>query len=311
MRDAIEVIVVDNGSTDASLRILENYKGFVTLALNPTNLGFAEACNQGIGQSQGEFIALLNNDTRVEPRWLEELVAVLVANPRAGCCTSKILCHSRPDVLDSAGLAIYPDGSARGRGRLERDLGQFEQVEEVFCPSGCATLLRREMLDDVGLFDEHFFAYCEDTDIGFRARLRGWSCLYAPRSIVYHKFSASSGAFSAFKALQVERNRVWVALKNLPLPLLILSPAYTLLRYLWKAYAILTKRGASWRFLENASFGEALRVLFSAYWQAFRPLRRLLRQRRQIQSRRRVSTLEVWSWMRRFKIGARELALLE
>ena len=100
-------------------------------------------------------------------------------------------------------------------------------MEEVFFPSGCAALYRREMLDEVGLFDEDFFAYGDDTDLGLKGRLAGWKCLYVPKAIVYHRYSQSSGAYSALKAFYVERNRVWIAVKYFPLSLLLESPFYT------------------------------------------------------------------------------------
>jgi GT2 family glycosyltransferase len=167
------------------------------------------------------------------------------------------------------------------------------------------------MLDDVGLFDEAFFAYCEDADLGFRARLRGWRCIYVPTAVVYHKFSASSEAFSAFKALHVERNRIWLAVKNLPLPLLLLSPWFTTQRYFWQAYGALVGRGASGRFVAQGSRALLLGLLAKAYWQALAGLPRVLGQRRAIQRRRRASTREVRDWMHRFGIGARRIALME
>ena len=306
-----EVIVVDNGSTDGSAELLERYRHLVRIIPNGSNLGFAAGCNQGIRAAEGEFIALLNNDTCVEPTWLEDLVRAIRQAPDIGCCTSKVLSYYDRRVLDNAGHVLFADGLTRGRGRLEPDRGQFEQVEEVFCFSGCAALLRRSMLDDVGLFDEHFFTYCEDADLGFRARLRGWRCLYVPTAVVYHKFSASGLAFSASKALHVERNRLWLAIKNLPLPLLLLSPAFTLLRYCWQAYGAVTGCGASGRFAQQNSRGALVGILVQAYVQAAAGLPRVLRQRRVIQGRRRASTRQVHSWMRRYGISARRMALLE
>jgi GT2 family glycosyltransferase len=159
LRPEMEVIVIDNGSTDGSLEALRQYGAWTRLIPNATNRGFAAGCNQGIRASRAEFIALLNNDTAVEPSWLEELVRAARAAPEIGCCTSKVLSYYDRGVFDNAGHILFADGLTRGRGRLERDEGQFEQLEEVFCISGCAALLRRQMLDDVGLFDEAFFAY--------------------------------------------------------------------------------------------------------------------------------------------------------
>ncbi len=309
--DEMEVIVVENGSTDSSMEVLRQHEDFVRLIINPANVGFAAGCNQGITASQSEFIALLNNDTLVEPAWLEELVKAIRQSADLGWCTSKVLSYWTRGVFDNTGHVVCGDGLTRGRGRLELDRGQFEQVEEVFCASGCATLLRRRMLDDIGLFDEAFFAYCEDADLGFRARLRGWRCIYVPTAVVYHKFSASTQAFSAFKALHVERNRCWLAVKNLPLPLLLISPCFTLLRYAWQAYGAFTGRGASGQFVAQGSRLALVSLLLRAYWQALAGLPRVLRQRRAIQAGRKASISQVWGWLRQFGISAHRIALME
>lgn len=311
LRAEMQVIVVDNGSRDGSLAVLHRHRDAVRVIANSANVGFAAACNQGIRASRGEFVALLNNDVAVDARWLEALVGAMRRSPEVGSCTSKVLSYYDRRVIDNVGHVVYLDGLTRGRGRLERDRGQFERPEEVFCPSGCAALLRRRMLDEIGLLDEHFFAYCEDADLGFRARWRGWTCWYVPTAIVYHKFSASTAAFSPLKALHVERNRIWLAVKNLPLPLLLLSPACTLLRHGWQAAGALTGRGASGRFVAQQSHGALVAILVLAYGQALRGLPRALRQRREIHAHRTVSAWEAWRWWRRFGIGARQIALME
>jgi GT2 family glycosyltransferase len=312
LRERMSVMVVDNGSTDDSLAVLERHADLVTVIGNPENLGFAAACNQGILHDRAsEFLALLNNDAIPEPSWLEAMIGAMGGDRRIGSCTPKVLSYDDRRRFDNAGHVVFADGLTRGRGRLHEDVGQYERQEEVFGPSGCAVLLRRAMLDDIGLLDEHFFAYCEDADLAFRARLRGWRCIYVPAAVVYHKFSAGGEPFSAFKALHVERNRLWLAVKNLPLPLLLVSPGFTLLRYMWQAYGALAGRGASGRFIEHHSRGALVTILLRAYLQSLRGLPRVLKQRRAIQSRRTVSTTEVWRWLRRYGVSARHVALLE
>jgi GT2 family glycosyltransferase len=312
LRERMLVVVVDNGSTDDSLAVLVRHEDLVTVIANPKNLGFAAACNQGMHHNRdSEFVALLNNDAIPEPAWLEAMIGAMDGDPRIGSCTPKVLSCDDHRRFDNAGHVVFADGLTRGRGRLHEDVGQYERQEEVFGPSGCAVLLRRAMLDDVGLLDEHFFAYCEDADLAFRARLRGWRCVYVPAAVVYHRFSAGGEPFSAFKALHVERNRLWLAVKNLPLPLLIVSPGFTLLRYVWQAYGALAGQGASGRFTAHYSRGTLMVVLFKAYLQALAGLPRVLNQRRAIQSRRTVSTAEVWRWLRRYGVSARHMALLE
>ena len=312
IRQRMTVVVVDNASTDDSLAVLTRHADLVTVIANPENVGFAAACNQGmLLERNSEFVALLNNDAIPEPAWLEAMIGTMNGDPRIGSCTPKVLSYDERWRFDNAGHVVFADGLTRGRGRLQADIGQYEQQEEVFGPSGCAALLRRSMLDDVGLLDENFFAYCEDADLAFRARLRGWRCVYVPAAVVYHKFSASGEPFSAFKALHVERNRLWLAVKNLPLPLLIVSPGFTFLRYVWHAYGALAGQGASGRFTADHSRGALVTVLLRAYLQALRGLPRVLKQRQAIQSRRTVSTAEVWHWLRRYGVGARHMGLLE
>lgn len=365
LRDELEVIVVENGSTDDSLAVLARHgvrpdaerasprlvrsdadhgtagpapggyerdghahdgpalndrhrDGWLRLVVNDTNRGFATGCNQGIRRARGEFVALLNNDAVPEPTWLAELVGALRRlPPRTGGVTSKVLSYADHGLIDNVGHVVYADGLTRGRGRLERDRGQYERVEEVFCASGCAALFRRAMLDDVtlpgedGPFDDAFFAYCDDADLGFRARLRGWRCFYVPTAVVYHRFSASSAAFSPLKALNVERNRLWLAVRNLPLPLLLLNPLFTLARYAWQGYGAFSGRGASGRFAEESSKGALASILLRAYGQALLGLPRVLRQRKAIQARRTASTLAVLRWLRRYGIGPRAIALME
>ena len=135
LRSDVEVIVVDNGSTDESLDLLEQQRAFVRLIRNSDNRGFAAGCNQGIQVSRSEFVALLNNDTVVDPRWLEQLVRVMRQADNIGACTSKILSYQDHHIFDNAGLVPYLDGLARGRGRLQPDAGQFEREEDIFAHS--------------------------------------------------------------------------------------------------------------------------------------------------------------------------------
>ncbi len=189
------------------------------------------------------------------------------------------------------------------------DHGQYENLEEVLFPSGCAALYRREMLEEVGLFDEDFFAYGDDTDLGLKGRLAGWKCLYVPKAIVHHRYSQSSSPYSPLKAFCVERNRVWIAVKYFPLSILLESPFYTLLRLLLQGYGALIGRGAAGRFSEAHSPGKLLQVLLKAYLAAFRGLPGMWKKRREIKRRTRVSEAEIRSWFRRFGMGAREISL--
>jgi GT2 family glycosyltransferase len=179
---------------------------------------------------------------------------------------------------------------------------------EVLGPNGCAAAYRRSMLDDVGLFDERYFAYLEDLDLAFRGQLRGWTCRYVPDAVAYHKKSMTSGYHSAFKAFLVERNRIWNAMKLFPLRLLALSPFYTIGRYVAQGFATLTGRGISSGYARDYSRGDLLLILVRAYVSALRCLPEIWRERRRIQANRRLGALAVYVLMRRFRLPVLELA---
>ncbi|UCD58215.1 MAG: glycosyltransferase family 2 protein [Candidatus Hydrogenedentota bacterium] len=307
-----EVIVVDNGSTDGSVALLEErYSDFIRLVKLDKNCGFAGGNNRGIERSGGKYIALLNNDTSADERWLEELFNVMEYHPEVGMCASKLLIHDQRDRIDAVGHLIYPDGLNRGRGRFERDEGQYDELEEVFFAPGCGAVYSRRMLDEIGVFDEDFFSYGDDTDIGLRGRLAAWKCLYVPKAVVYHKISGSAGWYSQFKAFHVERNRVWIAVKYFPLLALTLSIYYTGVRFLLQAYGALAGKGASGKFADESSAWRLVLTLFRAYWSAFKGLPRMWKKRRQIQQLKRVSNKEFMNWLRKYGISAREIALKE
>ena len=188
-----EVIVVDNGSNDGSVEFLKQYYlPFVKVIANRENLGFSGGNNVGIHAAKGKYILLLNNDTEADDRWIEELIKEAEKDRTVGMCASKIYSFYQRNIIDVAGHLLYRDGLNRGRGRLDEDVGQYDTVEEVFFPSGCAALYRKEMLDEIGLFVETFFAYGDDTDIGLRGRVAGWKCIYVPTAIVYYIFRLTS-----------------------------------------------------------------------------------------------------------------------
>jgi len=210
-----EAILVDNGSTDGSVAWLKTHFPQVRLICNPHNAGFARANNQAIRSTDAELIATLNNDARVEPGWLAALVEAVDSDPTVGMVASKILFADQPDMIDSAGIALDPMGIAWNRlGGMPDSSAEAAVPTEVFGPCAAAALYRRAMLDQIGLFDEDFFAYLEDVDLAWRARLAGWRCLYAPAARVYHVHSATSVEGSPFKNRLLGRNKVWLIAKN-------------------------------------------------------------------------------------------------
>jgi len=307
-----EVIIVDNGSTDGSVEMVRSgFPWLETVIENESNMGFAKASNQGIEAAVGDLIALLNNDTETHPGWLADLVRAAEANPDAGMFASKTLLFDKRDTIDTAGHLIYRDGLNRGRGRLEKDLGQYDDKTDVFFPSGAAALYRRKMFDEIGLFDEHHFAYGDDIDIGIRGRLAGWGCVFVPGAVVYHMYSATTGKYSPMKLYLVERNRLWIVLKYLPVKYVLLNPFYTKIRYLYHFYGMVRGRGAAGRSVSEYSFWELTGTVFRAYWDAMKAFPRVWRERKRMMKLRKVSDAEIDRWFRDYGMSAREIALQE
>ena len=308
----VEVVLVDNGSDDGSAAFVREFYPAVKLISLPENRGFAGGNNAGIGAAQGKYIALLNNDTRADPAWLANLLREAeAAPPEVGMWAGKILSYDNPGIIDNVGLLLYPDGLGRGKGRLEKDRGQYDLPGEALFPSGCAGLYRKEMLDEIGLFDEEFFAYADDVDIGLRARLAGWKCAYVPSARVYHKYSSSSSAYSPFKAFLVERNRIWVLLKYYPVEMILASPFFTLLRLLAHLFGALTGQGASGKFSREHSILRAVTILVKAWGAALAVLPGVIRRRRAFSPLRRLSRAGLYELFCKYRISALEVALKE
>ena len=234
-----EVILVDNGSNDGSADAAESLTLSYPLRIlrNRENTGFCAANNQGIAVARGEWIALLNNDAEAEPDWLSEMLRVAVDDPRVGMVACKIVVFDNPRRIDKVGHLIWPDGQNRGRGTGELDHGQYDRIEEVLWPDGCAALYRRSMLQQIGGFDEDLFAYGDDAELGLRARLAGWGCIYTPHAVVRHRRGSTLGLFSPRRLQLIERNRLLLAVRHFPVSLLVMNPWYTTIRVLGGAVA--------------------------------------------------------------------------
>ncbi|MBP8626145.1 MAG: glycosyltransferase family 2 protein [Syntrophorhabdales bacterium] len=310
----MEIIVVDNASTDGSPDMIESEYKDVVLLRNKDNLGFGGGNDVGIKYAHGDYIVMLNNDTELDKSCISEMKKAIEKDEKYGSCASKIYLKFEEDTLDAAGIVVYPDGLSIGRGRLERGY-LYNKEEEVFCASDCCCMYRRAMLEDIKLhtFDEYydcdFFAYADETDIGWRAQIRGWRCIFTPKAKVYHMHSASAGTYSPFKAFLVERNRIWLQIKSFPLLLLIYGQFFTLARYFYQAYGAFFGKGASGEFSREHSKTELIEVLLKVYASAIKGMPRMLTKRREIQQKRLASTGDMLKLLNVYGIKTKDISL--
>lgn len=307
-RPAEHVVVVDNGSTDGSLEGIEEL-GLAGLEIirNTDNRGFCEANNQGIAATRTPLVALLNNDAEAEPGWIEALVSAVGDDADLGMAASKILVHGRPGQIDKVGHLIYPDGQNRGRGTGETDNGQYDRPEQVAWPDGCAALYRRKLLDATGGFDEEFFAYADDADLGLRAQIAGWRCVYAPGAVVHHRVGSTLGEYSPKRLFLIERNRIWLAAKCFPIPWLMASPFYYVARVAYSIWAGARGEGELSNAAARIPRWRLIQSILAAHLSAWRGLPRMLRKRRALNEIRKLTPREVGSLLRRFAIPLRDL----
>lgn len=216
-----ETIIVDNGSTDGSAEYLHEHFPWVRLLELPENTGFAEGNNRGLTAAQGEYILTLNNDTKVVPGFLAELLHPIRQNPEIGVVAAKMLNFFQTNRIDSFGIYPTKTGIGCNIGIGEIDHNQYDGQADVFGACAGAALYRRSTLEETGFFDQDFFAYYEDLDLAWRARLNGWKTVTAPRAVVYHVHSATAGRMSDFTVYHTHRNKWYVIIKNWPLTLIL------------------------------------------------------------------------------------------
>lgn len=217
---AFQVVIVDNGSIDGTAEFLKRHYPYVRVIRNARNEGFAAANNAAIRQTETEFVATLNNDTKPRPHWLAALVAAADSYADHGAFASKMCFWQEPDVVNSAGIVVDRAGLAWDR-LCGVAVHQAAAEAAVFGASAGAALYRRALFADIGLFDERFFAYLEDVDLAWRAQWAGWHTRYVPEAEVLHAYSGTSREGSAFKLRHLGRNKVWLLAKNYPWPAFI------------------------------------------------------------------------------------------
>lgn len=270
-----KIIVIDNSSTDNSLERLEDDFDVEIIKLGQ-NVGFAKGNNLAAERAEGcEWLAFVNPDAVPELQWLEKLLA---AATRPDCVFAGGVLLQTGDTkrLDGAGDVYHVSGAYWRRGWGQLSTGRYAVVEEVFSPCAAAAICRKDVFLKVGGFDENFFCYGEDIDLGFRLRLLGYRSLYVPDAVAYHVGSGITGPRSAFTVYHGHRNLVWIYFKDMPWQLLWLYlPQHLLLNLVTIVWFALRGQG---------------RVILRAKWDALMGLPRVLRQRRPIQRSRTVSS---------------------
>ena len=265
---------MDNASSDNSLATARQAAPEASFLALEENIGFCRANNIAIEAVSSELIALLNNDTEAEPGWLQSLVEALDDDRQAGFCASRMIRIDDRVSLDSAGDIFYTHGVAAKRGE-GRPATQFATAGYVFGACAGAALYRRALFDAVGTLDDEFGSMDEDVDLSFRAQLAGFKCRYVPNAVVFHHVGAAFNRVPEARVRLARRNIVTILLKNMPRPLLV--------RRGWLMALYVIAGDIRW---SARGFAKAV---FSARMDNVRSLRRVLDQRRQIQSARKVA----------------------
>lgn len=223
-----EVIMVDNGSSDGSSAFVASHYSWVHIIELPENFGFCKAVNDGIRMARAPYVLLLNNDTEVEENFLEEMTAAIHRHKKAFSCAAKMVQYHDREKLDDAGNYYSALGWAFARGK-GKDIHSYEKEEKIFASCAGAAIYRKKIFDKIGYFDEEHFAYLEDMDVGYRARIHGYQNWYAPKAVVYHVGSGTSGSrYNQFKIRYSSRNNVYLIYKNMPFLQLLLNLPFLL-----------------------------------------------------------------------------------
>ena len=251
-----EVIIVDNGSCDASIDYIENntFNFPVKIIKNTENLGFAPAVNQGILKAENEYIFSLNNDTEVKKGTVKALLDLALKNENIFSVQAKMLQFSNKNLIDDAGDEYNLLGWTKKRGE-NHESSEFSEVSEIFSSCAGAALFKKSLLDEIGMFDSEFFAYMEDVDLAVRSKINGYVNLLCPVAVVYHIGSATSGSrYNDFKVKLAARNNIWTVYKNFPVPMKIVNFIFLFLGFFIK-YLFFKRKGFGKTYLEGIREG--------------------------------------------------------
>ncbi len=293
-----EIIVVDNASTDGSVEEAQRFFPEIHVVRNRENRGYAGGCNSGLARAKGRYVVFLNNDTEVDPGWLSRLVAACEQDETIAAVQPKLLSLTDRTFFDYAGAAggfldIFGYPFARGRifFTIEKDEGQYDQNADIFWACGTAMLVRKSVLDEVGAFDEDFFAHMEEIDLSWRFHLAGYRVVAVPQAVVFHSAGSTLKTDSPKKMYLNHRNSLVMLLKN-----------YQLKNLLW----IFPGR----IFLELATLGYALakmdwvrvKAVAAASMHVILHVRLILRRRKRTQSLRKILDAKIFTRLYRGSI---------
>lgn len=280
------IYVVDNGSSDGTVNMVKDEFPDVIRIENKKNLGFAGGVNSGIVKTKGEYVVLLNNDTEVDPMWLQHLVDVMDDNLQYSFGSSMALQFNNRDIIDTVGDGYTLYGLGFKIAGYERDEGQFSAPFEVMCGAGVAPIYRKKMLDQIGLFDEDFFAYMEDVDISLRAQLAGYRGVSIPMAKVYHMVSMTSGGdISAFSMRMTVKNSICIFAKTIPGILLFFMIPLMLMAQIVLLYQVFITN-------KNPGFRKYIRYYFIGWIDGIKLIPKMISRRKYIHKTRAISVLD-------------------
>lgn len=226
-----ETILVDNGSADGSVAFVTGNYPWVHIVELPENFGFSRAVNEGIYASRTPYVLLLNNDTEVEPDFVEEMLRCIRRHENAFSCSARMVRFYQRDRIDDAGNYYCALGWAFARGK-GKDIHCFEKEQKIFTSCAGAAIYRKKIFEKIGYFDEEHFAYLEDIDVGYRARIQGYENWFAPKAVVYHMGSGTSGSrYNQFKTRYSSRNNIYLIYKNMPFLQILLNLPFLLVGF--------------------------------------------------------------------------------
>lgn len=313
-----KIVFVDNGSEDGSVDFVgENYadafSGRLEFVRFEKNAGFAKGYNAGmekmLADASTKYVVILNNDTKLDEKFIEGLVNCAKKHPAAGSIQPKVLNFSEPEKIDCAGIVFSADGVAMNRGYGEKDGGEYGAEEEIFGANGTAALYSRVALEEVQLrrgeyFDNDFFAYHEDVDLAWRMRLASFKSYFCPEARLFHIHSATAGKISGFKAFFLNRNRFFTLIKNFPtgrlfFAIFVLTP----IRYLLLLIYVIVKKKRDGREETGGGKTMAAKEILKAWGSIIANVPSLLKKRRTVQKQRKVPSGEIRRWFREYSVG--------